>query len=109
MNCRKSVCMAGSFDASGESGKLRHAEVLQGIGQSAGQLIHVAGEGGVPRDVGVDAVGGHLALLLRRDDLLLEKRGKEFVRVLNRAQRKNVGGVDLVEYGDFAVEIGIDR
>src|SRR5205807_9095886 len=54
-------------------------------------------------------VGGHFPLLFRSNGLLLEKRSKEFVRVLNRAERQDVGRIDLVEDTDLAVETGIVR
>src|SRR5882757_914416 len=89
--------------------KLRHPEVLQRIRERTGELRQVSGKAGAAADVGIDGVGGQLALLLRSDDLLFEKRREQFVGVLHRAQRQDVGGVDLVQYGDLAVEAGIAR
>src|SRR6476661_2686013 len=59
-NCRKSVCM-GSAPSDDEK-QLRHAEVLQRVGQSTGNPAHVSGQVGATADVGIDGVGGGFAL-----------------------------------------------
>src|SRR5882724_1018692 len=64
---------------------LRHAEVLQRIGECAGDLGHISGQAGLPRNIGVYGAGGGIALLLGDDGLLFEKGRKEFVRILKRA------------------------
>ena len=57
----------------------RHAEVLKRIGDRAGHLRHVCGEAGLALDIGIDGVGGCLALLFGEDGLLFEKRREELV------------------------------
>ena len=60
-------------------------------------------------DVGINGVCCGVALLLCQDGLLFQKRREEFVRVLDRAESQNTRRIDLVEDGDFTVEIGIAR
>src|SRR5207244_4357692 len=86
---------------------LRHPEVLKGVGERAGEPGHVPGEISTPRNLGIDGIRGCFTLLLREDGLLLEERGEELVRVLHGAERQNVGCIDLVEHGDFRVQIGV--
>jgi hypothetical protein len=42
-------------------------------------LSHISGKVGTSRDVGVDGIGRGLALLLRDNGLLFEKRREELV------------------------------
>jgi hypothetical protein len=72
-------------------------------------LSHISGKVGTSRDVGVDGIGRGLALLLRDNGLLFEKRSEEFVGVLKRAERQYSSRIDLVQDGDFSVEIGVRR
>jgi hypothetical protein len=58
-------------------------------------LSHVAGHAGLATDVGVNGVGGGVALLLREDGLLFEKRREEFVRVLNGAESQHSAALIL--------------
>src|SRR6267142_3583393 len=106
MYSRKSVC-TGSAPSTWVtvSAGSRHAEVLQRIGDGAGHLSHVAGERGPAADVGIDGVGGGLALLLGEDGLLFEKRSEELVRVLQGAESEHTCGIDFVEDRNFRVEI----
>ena len=46
---------------------LRHAEVLNGTGETAGHLGNVPAEAGIPSDIDVDGVGGLVALLFGED------------------------------------------
>ena len=73
---------------------LRHSEILQGVRQGAGDLIEVHGKASLAADLGVDGVSRHFALLLGRDRLLFEERGKQFIRVLNRAQSERAAKED---------------
>jgi type IV secretion system protein TrbI len=57
----------------------RHAEVLKRIAERAGHLRQVGRKASLALNVGVDGVGGGLALLLGEDGLLFEKRGEELV------------------------------
>src|SRR6266403_541691 len=97
MYCRKSVC-TGSAPSTWVtvSASSRHAEVLQRIGDGAGDLAHICGQARLPGNIGVDGVGGGVALLLGDDGLLFEKRGEEFVRILKSAKGENARGVDFV-------------
>src|SRR5882762_11871303 len=109
MNWRKSVCMVSAPSRPWRKNNSRHAEVLQRTSQRAGDLVEVRAEARLAADFRVDRVGGHFPLLFRSNGLLLEKRSKEVVRVLNRAERQDVGRIDLVEDTDLAVETGIVR
>src|SRR5271156_612817 len=98
----------GSFDAwASFFHTLGHAEVLNRTGQAACHLRNVAGEAGIPSDINVDGVGGLIALLFGEDGLLLKERSQKFVRILERTKREYARGIDLVEDGNFAVEVGI--
>src|SRR5258707_2397501 len=98
MYCRKSVCtgrlLRHGISASARS---RHAEVLQRIGDGAGDLVHISGEAGLPRNIGVDGGGSGVALLLGDDGLVFEKRREEVVRILKSPKSENGRGVDLVQ------------
>src|ERR1700704_6641679 len=89
--------------------ELRHAEVLQRVGQGGGDLRHVPGKAGTAADVGVDGVGCGFAVLLGQDGLLFKKRGEKLVGVLNRTQGQNVRGIDLVQDLYLAVQGGVSR
>src|SRR4029077_2261833 len=53
---------------------LRHAEVLQRIGECAGDLCHISGQAGLPGNIGIYGACGGIALLFG-DDCLLFKKG----------------------------------
>src|SRR5262249_24848784 len=88
-------------------GRLRHAEALKGIGQGTGDPRQVSYEAGAPDDVGVDGIGGHFALVLGGNDLLFEERSEQLVGILNRTERQNICGVDLVEDLNFTVQVRV--
>src|SRR5216683_1441958 len=89
MNCRKSVC-TGSAPSTWD-----HV------------LRTVTACGSFAANVGIDGVGGGLALLLGEDGLLFEKRREELVRVLQGAEGEHACGIDFVEDRNFRVEIRV--
>src|SRR5260370_40741702 len=91
------------------SARSRHAEVFERIGNGACDLAHISGQAGLPGNIGVDGVGGGVALLLGDDGLLFEKRREELVRILKSAKGQDSCRVDLVQNGDVAIEAMVDR
>src|SRR5580658_3677345 len=104
LHCRQLLRRRASVSA-----RLRHAEVLKLIGDRSSHLGDVAGHAGLATDIGVDGAGGSVALLLREDGLLFEKRREELVRVLDSAEGQNARRIDLVQNGNFGVEAGVAR
>jgi hypothetical protein len=71
-------------------------------GKGSRHLRHV--EAGLALDVGIDGVSRRLALLLGKIGLHFEKRGEEFVRVLDGTEGHHSRGVDFVLNRDFAIQ-----
>src|SRR5216684_2739743 len=99
----KSVCMGSAPSKLDWADELRHSEVLQRVGQCAGEPRHVSSKAGTAADVRVNGIGGGFALLLGHDGLLLEQRSEKFVGILNRTQGQYVRRIDLVKDLHFAV------